>query len=38
VRRIWQWLIFVVFAELARVLVCFDHVSRFIVKANHGIV
>jgi hypothetical protein len=24
--------------ELARVVVCFDHVARFIVNANHSIV
>ena len=25
------------FLKLARVLVCFDHVARLIVNANHGI-
>ena len=26
------------FFELARVLVCFDHVARIIVNADHGII
>ena len=37
-RRIWQWLIIAVFAELARVLVRFDHVARLIVNAKESAV
>jgi hypothetical protein len=37
--RRWAWQLFVLpLSEIARVLVPFNHVARFIVNANHGIV